>query len=219
MVRDPGDGVDQATSSAPQKQRSLQSSKDSDILQRRNPLRRGISATVPRVEQDAALIMRPPSRPTSRESRGSTPRSIREHSGAHASANKIAPPNLESLTSVQRLSVRKPSSQDSPRLNDGIQKDGTKWIQESVDQLREFAELNRTITNLWQTAMKVDLVSLPPDPRLHSTIGRKHYEEDRQAWLRQQTGDGPRVNDDAHTIGVAINQFTGLFTAEDASGD
>lgn len=105
-----------------------------------------------------------------------------------------------------------PSSQGSPRGNLGERNEGSEWIQESVGQFKKFADLNKSITRLWQTAAKVDLVSLPPDSRLHSTIGRKNYEEDRKTWLREQeTGAAKDV-----TVGVAINQFTGLFAANKA---
>eukprot|EP01046_Picozoa_sp_COSAG06_P019804 COSAG06_NODE_1425_length_9497_cov_8.974463_2_plen_276_part_00 len=174
-------------------------------------------STAPRAEADGTNIK---SRPTSRDSHTSTPRSLGRAGGSHGgfSAPGIAPPNLESLNGVQRLGVRKPISRGSPRTaagNDGgVQKEGSQWIQQSVDQFKQFAQLNKDITRLWKTAVKVDLVSLPDDPRLHSTMGRQNYEQDRAAWLNEQSGEGKIRSDDSHTVGVAINSFAGLFAEE-----
>ena len=105
-----------------------------------------------------------------------------------------------------RVSVANPSSQGATRGDAGERNKGSEWIQESVGQFKKFADLNKSFTRLWQTAAKVDLVSLPPDSRLHSTIGRKIYEEDRKMWLREQE-TGFKVP----TVGVAISQFAGMF--------
>ncbi len=201
---------DRQTSSARGSSRQPSGSTDSP----RASIKRSVSSTVPRVEVDGALSKT--SRPPSRESRGSTPRSQKGAATHAVTAVAVAPPNLEALNGLQRLGVRKQNSQDHPRAHaDGGPKEGSEWIQESVHQLKQFAELNKSITRLWKTAVKVDLVSLPPDPRLHSTIGRRSYDEERRAWLhKQETGHGANVDGDTHTVGVAINQFAGLF-AED----
>eukprot|EP01043_Picozoa_sp_COSAG02_P017216 COSAG02_NODE_776_length_17302_cov_17.765855_6_plen_245_part_00 len=178
------------------------------------PVKRGISGTFPRVEADGSASKTP--RPLSRESGGSSPRSSHGQNGAATHAvSKVVPANLEALNSLQRLGVRT-NSQDSPRARDDDRgpKAGSEWIQESVNQLKQFAEVNKSITRLWKTAVKVDLVSLPPDPRLHSTIGRRSYEAERRAWLHEQETGKHAVGEGDHTVGVAIHQFAGLFAAD-----
>ena len=176
-------------------------------------LKPSVSGTLPRVDSEGATVAVSQPRPTSRESRGSTPRSS-QRGNALPTVTSIAPRNPDSLNSVQRLGVRKPLSRGSPRagVTTGEVGEGSEWLQEVGSQMNQFAELNRSIINLWQTARKVDLVSLPPDPRLHSTQGRKDYAEDRKNWLAN-TGEHAHKND--HAEQMAIHQFAGLFAAEE----
>ena len=204
-----------STSSRDRQTRSARGQPSGATAIPRPPVKRGVSGTLPRVEADGSASKTP--RPPSLESGGSTPRSSHGKNGAAA----VAPANLEALNSLQRLGVRKHNSQDSPRAGDadGGPKAGSEWIQESVNQLKQFAEVNKSITRLWKTAVKVDLVSLPPDPRLHSTMGRRSYDAERRAWLHEQKTGKHAVGEGDHTVGVAIHQFAGMFAADRSANE
>ena len=177
-------------------------------------VKQSVSGMLPRVDVEGASVSQPrPASPS--ESRGSTPRSTKKaqtHTGL-GNVTPMAPMNPDSLNSVQRLGVRTPLSRGSPRagVSTGEVGEGSEWLQEVGSQMTQFKEINRSITNLWQSARQVDLVQLPLDPRLHSTLGRKQYEEDRKRWIED---NGEHAHNNEHTVGVAIGQFAGLFTAE-----
>lgn len=73
------------------------------------------------------------------------------------------------------------------------------------------AQINHSITSMWQSAVRAGLVAPPADSRLHSVLGRELYKKARQEWLESQSGAGNEEAEKAANRQSAIDEFVASF--------